>query len=41
VNAEVAKHQRFAGDRMDTHKNAALTPTACRASQGQTKARPG
>ena len=26
VNAEVAKHQRFAGDRMDTHKNAPLTP---------------
>src|SRR5262249_24419901 len=26
VNAEVAKHQRFAEDRMDTHKNARLTP---------------
>ncbi len=26
VNAEVAKHQRFAEDRMDTHKNAPLTP---------------
>src|SRR5262245_41224680 len=25
-NAEVAKHQRFAEDRMDTHKNARLTP---------------
>jgi hypothetical protein len=26
VNAEVAKHQRFAENRMDTHKNAPLTP---------------
>ena len=26
VNAEVAKHQQFAEDRMDTHKNAPLTP---------------
>src|SRR5262245_21864520 len=26
MNAEVAKHQRFAEDRMDTHKNAPLTP---------------
>src|SRR5215813_5514703 len=25
-NAEVAKQQRFAGNRMDTHKNASLTP---------------
>ena len=25
-NSEVAKHQRFAENRMDTHKNAALTP---------------
>jgi transposase InsO family protein len=26
VNAEVAKHQRFAENRMDTHQNARLTP---------------
>jgi transposase len=26
ANAEVAKHQRFAENRMDTHKNAPLTP---------------
>src|SRR5215472_10137378 len=26
VNAEVAKQQRFAENRMDTHKNARLTP---------------
>lgn len=26
VNADVAKPQRFAEDRMDTHKNARLTP---------------
>jgi transposase InsO family protein len=26
VNAEVAKHQRFAENRMDTHQNAPLTP---------------
>src|ERR1700744_2052807 len=25
-NSEVAKHQRFAENRMDTHKNAPLTP---------------
>src|ERR1700709_1594644 len=25
-NSEVAKHQRFAENRMDSHKNAALTP---------------
>jgi hypothetical protein len=25
-NSEVANHQRFAENRMDTHKNASLTP---------------
>src|ERR1700730_4832751 len=35
VNAEVAKHQRFAENRMDTHKNAPLTPKGPEAIVGR------